>query len=111
MPKGYMYILKCSDDSYYVGSTKYLERRIKQHQSGQGAKHTKKRLPVELIYFEEFHRIDYAFYREKQIQGWGRKKKEALMRRDFVDLHELSECQNETHFRRMNLLKGDERHS
>ncbi|MFT7344676.1 MAG: putative endonuclease [Lentimonas sp.] len=101
MAKGYMYILKCADDSYYVGSTKYLERRLKQHQSGKGANHTKKRLPVELIYFEEFHRIDFAFYREKQVQGWGRNKKEALMRVDLKELHDLSECQNETHFKRL----------
>ncbi len=98
MPKGYMYILKCADNSYYTGSTKDLLRRLKQHQSGQGANHTKKRLPVELVYFEEFDRIDTAFYREKQIQGWSRKKKEALMQQDFDLLHKLAECQNESHY-------------
>ncbi len=88
--KGYMYILKCADGSYYTGSTKYLDRRLQQHQNGEGANHTKKRLPVELVYFEVFKRIDKAFYREKQIQGWSRKKKEALMRADFDALHELA---------------------
>ncbi|MBM9591248.1 GIY-YIG nuclease family protein [Leptospira sp. 201903075] len=83
---GYMYILICSDGSYYTGSTKYLERRLRQHQSGKGANFTKKRLPVKLIYFEEYTRIDQAFYREKQIQGWSRKKKESLMRQDFNEL-------------------------
>ena len=77
--KGYTYILECSDGSYYTGSTKYLEIRLAQHQSGLGAKHTKKRLPVKLLYYEEYSRIDVAFNREKQIQGWSRKKKEALM--------------------------------
>ncbi len=81
-----MYILLCSDMSYYTGSTNNLEKRVKQHQSGNGANHTKKRLPVELIYFEEFDRVDEAFYREKQVQNWSRKKKEALMRRQWTPL-------------------------
>ena len=97
--KGYMYILKCSDDSYYTGSTKYLELRIAQHQNGQGANHTKKRLPVSLVYYEVFDRIDEAFYREKQIQGWSRKKNEALIQNKPEDLHLLSVCQNETHYK------------
>ncbi len=95
--KGYMYILKCSDDSYYVGSTINLEQRIAQHQAGEGANHTKKRLPVELVYYEEYPRIDEAFYREKQVQGWSRKKKEALIANKPENLHLLAECKNETH--------------
>jgi len=77
--KGYMYILKCSNGAYYTGSTKYLEKRIQQHQNGEGSNYTRKHLPVELVYFEEFHRVDKAFYRGKQVQGWSRKKKEALI--------------------------------
>lgn len=77
--KGYTYILLCSDGSYYTGSTKNLDLRLEQHQNGAGANHTKKRLPVKMIYYEEYNRIDEAFYREKQIQGWSRKKKEALI--------------------------------
>ena len=100
MTKGYMYILECSDGSYYTGSTKDLVRRFKQHQNGEGANHTKKRLPVKLVYFEEFTRIDWAFEREKKVQKWTRKKKEALMNGDFKKLHELSECQNETHYKK-----------
>jgi len=65
--KGWMYILECSDGSYYTGSTNNLGLRIEQHHNGEGANHTKKRLPVKLLYFEEFHRIDKAFYREKQM--------------------------------------------
>jgi len=94
-----MYILKCSDDSYYVGSTKDLKRRLMQHQNGEGANHTKKRLPVELVYYEEFDRIDQAFYREKQVQGWSRKKKEALINNKPEELPLLSECKNSTHFK------------
>lgn len=75
-----MYILKCCDDTYYTGSTKFIDRRIEEHNKGIGANYTKKKLPVILIYFEEYDRIDYAFNREKQVQGWSRKKKEALMK-------------------------------
>src|SRR5690606_5255116 len=85
-----MYILECADGSYYVGSTKYLKLRIEQHQSGNGANHTRKRLPVKLVYFEEFERIDWAFYREKQVQKWRREKKEALIYGNKKDLPELA---------------------
>lgn len=91
-----MYILECSDGSYYTGSTNNLELRLNQHQAGKGANHTKKRLPVKLVYFEEFDRIDEAFYREKQVQGWSRKKKEALINGMPGKLHELAKCMNET---------------
>ena len=94
--KGYMYILECSDGSYYTGSTKNLKRRLSQHQAGKGANHTKKRLPVKLVYFEEYPRIDKAFYREKQVQGWSRKKKEALINGMPEKLHELAKCMNES---------------
>ena len=94
--RGYTYILKCSDDTYYTGSTKDIERRLKQHQAGEGANHTAKRLPVILVYLEEYDRIDTAFYREKQIQGWSRKKKEALINMMPEKLHDLARCLNET---------------
>ena len=94
--KGFMYILECSDGSYYTGSTNNLELRLTQHQNGLGANHTKKRLPVKLVYFEEFMRIDEAFYREKQIQGWSRKKKEALINSRHNDLPYFSK--NHTQF-------------
>jgi len=88
--KGYMYILKCSDDSFYTGSTKYLHRRIEQHNKGEGANYTKRRLPVELIYYEEYERIDTAFYREKQVQRWSRNKKIALIEGRIKELKVLS---------------------
>ena len=85
-----MYILECSDKSYYVGSTGNLKRRLKQHENGEGANHTKNRLPVRLIYIEKFKFIHEAFFREKQIQGWNRKKKEALINNQKGKLPELS---------------------
>lgn len=88
--KGYMYILECADKSYYTGSTKNLELRVLQHQNGEGANHTKKRLPIKLVYFEEFNRIDEAFYKEKQVQGWSRRKKEARIKGEYQKLPELS---------------------
>jgi putative endonuclease len=97
--KGYMYVLECSDGSYYTGSTNNLELRLAQHQAGEGANHTRKHLPVKLVYFEEYARIDEAFYREKQVQGWSRKKKEALMKGMPEELHRLAECMNESNFK------------
>ena len=76
---GFMYILECADGTYYTGSTTNLEIRLEQHQSGDGANHTKKRLPVKLVYAEQFDTVETAFHREKQVQGWNRRKKEALI--------------------------------
>ncbi len=75
----WMYILKCADNSYYVGSTKNLELRLSQHNSGKGSRYTSGRLPVELVYGEEYDRIADAYWREKQVQNWGRAKREALI--------------------------------
>ena len=75
----WMYILECYDGSYYVGSTKDLNLRMSQHQEGKGANYTSGRLPVKLVYCEEYDYIADAFYREKQVQGWTRRKREALI--------------------------------
>ena len=101
MPTGFVYILECSDGSFYTGSTVDLELRITQHQKGFGANHTKKRLPVKLVYYETFQRIDDAFYREKQIQGWSRNKKLALIEKNYNDLSRYSECVNESHHKNL----------
>ena len=87
---GYVYILKCSNGTLYTGSTIDLERRLKEHETGVGAVYTRKHLPVSLVYFEEFQRIDEAFRREKQIQGWSHKKKESLINEDWNALVDLS---------------------
>jgi len=96
---GYMYILECFDLTYYVGSTKNLEKRLVEHQNGEGANYTKKRLPVKLLYYEEYDRIDVAFQREKQVQGWSRLKKQALINGDYDNLPKLAECKNSSHYK------------
>ena len=99
MVMAYVYILECADGSFYTGSTRYLEKRLQEHQQGEGARHTAKRLPVRLVYWEEWPHVEVAFEREKQIQGWSRKKKQALIAGEFARLPELSTCQNSSHFR------------
>ena len=94
-----MYILECGNNKYYTGSTKDLTLRVWEHQNQLGANYTKKYQPVKLVYFEEFSRIEEAFYREKQIQGWSHSKKKGLINKNSEKLHELAECKNESHFR------------
>ncbi len=96
--KGYMYILECCDGSFYTGSTNDIECRLEQHQNGIGSNYTAKHLPVKLVYLEEFERIDEAYYREKQVQGWSKKKKKALIEQDYNQIKKLSKCKNETHY-------------
>jgi len=91
---GYMYILQCHDGRFYTGSTKDLNERLIKHKSGNGAKFTKSNLPIKLIYYEKFDRIDEAFKREKQIQGWSKAKKIALIKNDFDLLRKLSAGHN-----------------
>ena len=92
--KGYVYILLCSDGSYYTGSTNNLELRLEQHFSGEGSNYTQKHRPIKLLYFEEFSEMSEAFYREKQIQGWSKKKKEALINGNYEKLPDLSKSKN-----------------
>jgi putative endonuclease len=84
------YMLRCSDSSYYVGSTRNLDHRMMQHYSGNGSAYTSIRMPVELVWFEEFGRIDEAYAREKQVQGWSRAKREALIGGRIRDLRPLA---------------------
>ena len=85
-----MYILQCKDNSYYVGSTTDLPRRIEEHKQGMGAEYTKYRLPVKLVYYEECLSIKDAFLREKQVQGWSHKKRQALINMKYESLKGLS---------------------
>jgi len=75
-----MYILRCANNSYYVGSTDNITARIKTHNTGEGASYTKKYKPVKLVYFEEYETRKEAEKREKQIKGWNRLKKEKLIK-------------------------------
>ena len=91
MKSYFVYILECSDQSYYTGVMNELEGRIAEHQNGLNLKcYTYKRRPLELKFIEKFNDINQAIVREKQIKGWNRKKKEALMAHDFDRLVELS---------------------
>jgi len=99
MKVGYVYILECSDGTFYTGSTIDLDKRIQQYQNGLGANHTKKRLPVKLIYFEKFPGVEEAFKREKQIQGWSRNKKIALIEENYENLSKFSECMNASNYK------------
>lgn len=76
---GYTYILRCSDGTFYAGSTKCLRDRVEAHQQGLGSDYTTIRRPVELIWSAEFVRIDEAFALEKQIQGWSHGKRLAFI--------------------------------
>ena len=82
----WIYILRCADGSTYVGSTWDVERRLDQHQRGQGAVYTSRRLPVELVFAHYDDSIAAVFALEKQIQGWSRAKREALIRGDFASI-------------------------
>jgi len=85
-----MYILKCSDGTFYVGSTRNLDQRLWLHDMGEGAEYTKRRRPLKLVYCEEYPRVDEAFAREKQVQGWSRAKRQALIDGRFDELQGLS---------------------
>jgi putative endonuclease len=99
----YMYILECSDGTFYTGSTWNLNKRLNEHNEGLGANYTSKRLPVKLVFFEFFERISNAFQREKQVQNWSHGKKKALIDENWERLRELAECMNETHCRNVPL--------
>ena len=76
----YTYILKCSDGTYYCGWTNDLEKRLKVHNTGQGSKYTRVRLPVELAYYEEFETKEAAMSREWHIKKLSRAQKEELIK-------------------------------
>ncbi len=105
--RGYTYILQCRDGSYYVGSTQDLRRRLWQHQCGVGANYTALRLPVRLVYIEMYARIDVAFKREKQLQGWSRKKKEAVIHGREEALSGYASCKNNSHYRIYRMLSTE----
>ena len=90
MKKAWVYILECSDRSYYTGCTTNLQQRLTDHSEGKYSGYTSSRLPVKLLWNEEFVDVRDAIVLERQIKRWTRKKKEALMRGDYKLLHELS---------------------
>jgi putative endonuclease len=87
----HVYILRCSDGSYYVGSTRTsLQERLAQHNAGSFGGYTAWRRPVELVFQQDFDRITDAIAAERQLKGWTRAKKEALIRGDMETLHRLA---------------------
>ena len=97
MKQYHVYILKCSDHSYYTGVTSELEKRFLEHQTGKHPEsYTYKRRPVELVFQQEFKDVNEAIAFEKQVKGWSRKKKEAIINNNWESLKELSVCKNST---------------
>jgi putative endonuclease len=91
MRRYYLYILKCSDGSYYTGVTNNLELRFAEHQGGLIDRcYTHQRRPLKIVYSQDFQDIREALEREKQVKGWSRRKKEALISGDFERLVGLS---------------------
>ncbi|MGZ4455779.1 MAG: GIY-YIG nuclease family protein [Nocardioides sp.] len=86
------YLLECADGSFYVGSTIDLDRRLGQHAAGEGAAYTRprRRRPVRLRWCGQFERVEEAFRFEKQVQGWSRAKRIALIESRWHDLPELA---------------------
>ena len=85
-----VYLLRCSDGTYYVGHTDDLENRLAEHQNGSFGGHTFARRPVTLLWSCELQSRGQAFAAEMQIKGWTRRKKEALIRSDWKAVRELS---------------------
>ena len=75
----WVYMLRCADSSYYVGSTRNLDGRLEQHASGLGSVYTSSRLPIALVWCQEYESVAEAYAIEKKVQGWSRVKREALI--------------------------------
>lgn len=85
------YMLRCANGQYYVGSTDNMALRMQEHETGlKGALFSKAHRPVTLVFTQEFATREEAYAREKQLKGWSRAKKEALIAGDYNTLHKLS---------------------
>ena len=94
----FVYIVKCSDGLFYTGVTNDLDRRIAEHNDGDNPKaYTYRRRPVKLVYFEDHSDPYYAISREKQIKGWSRKKKIAMIKGEWEKLPGLSKPKIDSH--------------
>jgi putative endonuclease len=93
----YVYMLLCSDNSFYVGITNDLERRVGEHQYGFDERcYTYTRRPVQLVYASDFQSVADAITWEKRLKSWSRTKKAALVRNDWQGIHEAAKCKNAT---------------
>ena len=96
----FVYILLCSDGLTYTGITDNISRRLREHQDGKNTNaFTYKRIPVQLIFQQEFNDVLQAIYFEKKIKKWSARKKLALANGDFDLLQILAECRNATHYK------------
>ena len=86
----WVYILRCADSSYYTGHTDNLDTRMGEHQSGYCGGYTASRLPVELVWTQECTTREEALAAEMQVKGWGRNKKEAMIRGDWDQVAQLA---------------------
>lgn len=84
-----VYILRCGDGKFYVGSTEDLQDRMRRHNGGYGSDFTRLHKPIELVYTEEYSTYKEAFKRERQLHGWSHAKKEALINGDLEKLKAL----------------------
>ncbi len=92
----WIYILRCSDGSYYTGHTDNLDKRLHEHQYGTIKGYTHTRRPVELVYQQMFAAREDAFSSERKINGWSRKKKEAMIRGDWAEVSRLAKAHPST---------------
>ncbi|MDT8372081.1 MAG: GIY-YIG nuclease family protein [Gammaproteobacteria bacterium] len=87
----WVYIVRCADSSYYTGHTDNLEKRFNQHRNGEIAScYTYRRRPVELVFQQECVSREEALTAERQIKGWSRRKKEAMIRGDWDEVSRLA---------------------
>lgn len=92
-----VYILKCSDGSYYTGSTRDLDGRVREHQAGEHPDaYTYSRRPLKLVWYEVTETYEEAFQWEHRIKGWSRAKKEALIRGDAEGIHEIVKAERKS---------------
>src|SRR5665213_2646134 len=93
-----VYILRCNDHSFYTGITSDLEERLREHQQGIDAtSYTHTRRPITAVYHADFREVMEAIAFEKQVKGWSKRKKEALIAGQQEDLEKYAQCKNETH--------------
>ena len=91
-----MYILRCGDNTFYIGHTTKLDARLNQHITGLGAQHTALRLPIDVVYIEQCESIGAALERERQLKRWSAQKKAALIRGDLRTVRKLAKRRRST---------------
>ncbi|MGQ0523844.1 MAG: GIY-YIG nuclease family protein [Betaproteobacteria bacterium] len=87
----WVYMLRCSDGSFYTGHTDNLDLRIAQHQTGETGGYTASRRPVELVFAQECATREEALAAERQLKGWSRAKKQAMLRGDWDEVRRLGQ--------------------